>query len=120
MARVAPHYLLALILTGLTSTAEDNRKPAAQESRDFLFEAQPKKITPGETAVLRWSIKGATKVLIEEKSESSDRLRVLGTFGGSGSLEVHPTQDTMYVLSCEGSTAYSCASATVQVRVRKR
>ena len=120
------HYcLLALILLGMLSrggegAARGDRKPEASKSTEFQFEVQPREIAPGETATLRWSIKGAIKVLIEEESASSNKLRTLGTFGGSGSLQVRPREDTIYVLSCEGSTTFSCASVTVRVRVKKR
>jgi len=93
---------------------------AAKDSGDFTFEVRPSVIAPGETAVLHWSIKGATKVLIEEASGSRGELHKVGTFGGSGSLEIHPKEDTTYVVTCEGSTTFSCASATVRVRVKRR
>jgi hypothetical protein len=72
---------------------------------------------------LRWSIKGATKVAIEEAPASgiANQLRKLGTFeGSSGTLEVRPKENTTYVITCEGSTTYSCASVTVRVRVKQR
>ena len=59
----------------------------------FSFEVQPQVIAPGETALLRWSIKGATKVVIEEASRSSSELHKIGTFGGNGSLKVRPKED---------------------------
>ena len=91
----------------------------AKDAGDFTFEVRPSVIAPGEMAVLHWSIKGATKVVIEEASGSRGELHKIGTFGGSGSLEIHPREDTTYVVTCEGSTAFSCASATVRVRVKR-
>jgi hypothetical protein len=95
-----------------------------QNRGDFLFEIQPREIAAGETATLRWSIKGATKITIEEAPESSigrAELHRLGTFqGGSGTLQVSPVENTTYVISCEGSTTYSCASLSVRVRVKRR
>lgn len=79
---------------------------------------KPSVIAPGETAILRWSIKGATKVLIAEVSASSRDLQKIGTFAGSGQIEVRPREDTIYVLTCEGSTTLKCASASVRVRVK--
>jgi hypothetical protein len=65
---------LTLLLLSAPGHAQDNSRagPKAEtgKSQDFLFEVQPREIAPGETAVLRWSIKGATKVTIAEASES--------------------------------------------------
>lgn len=95
-----------------------------QKSETFLFEARPREITAGGTAVLRWSIKGATKITIKAAPESlagEGRLRSIGTFEGeSGTLRIAPSETTMYVIECEGSTDYSCASLTVRVRVKQR
>ena len=96
-----------------------SHKTDVQKSDDFFFEIQPRVIVPGETALLRWSIKGATKVMIEEAAKSSRELHKIGTFGGSGSLLVRPTEDTTYVITCEGSTTYSCASVSIRVRVKQ-
>jgi len=98
----------------------DEPKVVAPDADDFLFDIQPRVIAPGETALLRWSIKGATKAVIEEASESNRELHKLGAFGGSGSLQVRPKENTTYVISCERSTTYSCASVTVRVRVKRR
>jgi hypothetical protein len=124
---IARYCLLTLVLLGIPGRSQDaaevhERRAAKppQNTDDFLFEVQPRVIAAGDTALLRWSIKGATKVTIEEASESSRELRKLGTFGRNGSLEVKPKVDTTYIISCEGSTTYSCASVTVRVRVKKR
>lgn len=95
----------------------------SQESQDFIFEVEPREIAQGETAILRWSIKGATRVRLEESPDSlgGRELHLLGTFdGGVGTLQVRPTEDTTYVISCEGSTTYTCASLSVRVRVKRR
>ena len=34
-------------------------------------------------------------------------------------VQVKPAEDTMYVISCEGSTTISCASVSVRVRVNE-
>jgi len=121
MAQIARWCLLALVLVGVSSRSQDPaqavHKQRAQNSDDFLFEVKPRVIAAGETAVLHWSIKGATKVVIEEASESRHELYTVGTFGASGSVQVTPKENTTYVISCEGSTV-SCASATVRVRVK--
>jgi hypothetical protein len=92
---------------------------AVKNSEDFMFDVQPRAIELGQTVVLRWSIKGATRVLIEESTASVQRLRKIGTFSGSGNLVIRPKEDTVYVITCEGSTNYSCASASVRVRVTR-
>ena len=124
MLQITRYYLLALALLVAPNRGQDGdrvaQKPNATKSDEFLFDVQPRMIAPGEAATLRWSIKGATKVLIEEASSSGGELHKLGTFGGSGSLEIRPKEDTTYVVTCEGSTTHSCASVTVRVRVKQR
>ena len=121
MTKILRWRLLALVLLVAPAPGQDvvrvEREQEARKSEDFLFDVQPRVIAHGQTAVLRWSIKGATKVLIEECSSASRRLRTVGTFGGSGSIQVQPKEDTTYVVTCEGSTTYSCASVSVRVRV---
>jgi hypothetical protein len=109
--------LVALLLAAIVSSGQTERRRPSPKSEDFIFDVQPRVIAPGETAILRWSIKGATKVVIEEMPGSKRDLRKLGTFESTGSLEVRPKEATTYVVSCEGSTTYSCASVTVRVRV---
>jgi hypothetical protein len=123
MAQTARYCLLVLSLLGAPGRSHDVtqvlHEQGTRKSDDFLFEVRPRVVGPGETAILHWSIKGAEKVLIEETSGSGHELRAIGTFGGSGSLQVHPKEDTIYVVTCEGSTTFSCASVTVRVRVRR-
>lgn len=127
MGRTARYCLFAILVLGVPSRSQSGprheSKGEARKSQDFLFEVQPREIVAGERAVLRWSIKGATKVAIEEARASgiANQLRKLGTFeGSSGTLEVRPKENTTYVITCEGSTTYSCASVTVRVRVKQR
>lgn len=100
--------------------------PGAQRetprSKDFLFEIRPREIAPGETAILRWAIKGATSVIIQESPDSrAGQLRDVGRFeGASGTLEVRPKESTTYVVLCEGATKYTCASVSVRVSVKRR
>jgi len=127
--RPATRYcLLGLLLLRIPcysqGSAHVEQKREAQKPEDFRFDAQPREIAAGEAVVLSWSIKGATKVLLEEAPESAAGKRALhklGEFEGStGSLQVRPTENTTYVISCEGSTTYSCASLSVRVRVKRR
>ncbi len=120
--------LVAVLLLWSPSRGRDGSRTGARadtrKSQDFVFEVHPQHIVAGEVAVLRWSIKGATKITIEEARESGVRVRELhkiGTFeGSSGTLEVRPTESTTYVITGEGSTTYSCASVTVRVRAKRR
>ena len=118
---------LTVLLIWLPARGQEtsrSSKAENQKSQDFVFEVQPRQIAPGEVAVLRWAIKGAKRVAIEEAPESGFRgheLRKIGTFeGASGTLEVRPNESTTYVIACEGSTTYSCASVNVRVRVQRR
>jgi hypothetical protein len=124
MTPAAGYGLLALVLLVASSSSlsidQTAHAKGTQKSEDFVFEVQPRVIAAGETAVLRWSIKGATKVVIEEMPEWGRDLRVLGTFGATGTLRVSPRESTTYVISCTGPTTYSCASVTVRVRVKQR
>lgn len=123
ITRWLPICALLAALAGFgRMTSAKEQKP--QKSEDFVFDIQPREITAGERAVLRWSIKGATKVTIEEAPDSGagkSDLRELGTFAGSsGTLEVRPRESMTYVISCVGVTTYSCASVSVRVRVKPR
>jgi hypothetical protein len=119
-------WLAALLLLGSCGPGQGASRSGAQtepqKSQDFLFEVRPSQIAPGEAAVLRWSIKGATRVTIEEAPASgagSPELTRVGSFEkSSGTFEVRPKADTIYVITCEGSTTYTCASATIRVRVK--
>jgi hypothetical protein len=124
IARYCLAGVLLLPIAGSSENAapgEQSRK--SQKVEDFVFEVQPREIARGEAAVLHWSIKGATQVTIEESSESVNHglLHSMGDFeGSSGTLQVRPTEDTTYVISCHGSTKYSCASLSLRVRVKGR
>jgi hypothetical protein len=121
---ITRHYLLgaALLMTVRCTHVSGSRKYFPESLRksadNFVFEAAPSVIRPGETAVLRWNIQGATSVTIEEASRDNE-LHVVGSFGARDTLKVQPQEDSTYVISCEGNTAFSCASVTVRVRVRQ-
>jgi hypothetical protein len=115
--------LFVLWMPGSGQTASrDAKKTTAKKADDFRCEIRPREIAPGEVAVLRWSIKGATKVVVQEAPDSrASGLRSIGEFDGeSGELEVRPKESTTYVILCEGSTRYVCASTFVRVRVKPR
>lgn len=113
--------LALLAIAGCAHLGE--RLPSApvdrQPSTDsFLFKAEPSIIAPGETALLRWNIEGATEVSIEEGTGYGE-LHLLGTFSGTGALSVQPKEDSTYVISCRGSTTVSCASTSIRVRLKR-
>jgi hypothetical protein len=124
MTEIARYCFLLLILSECPCHGQEpvvvSQKHQSQKAGEFLFEVQPRVIVAGETAILRWNIKGATKVMIEEASTSKRGLHSLGTFGGSGTLKISPKESTTYVMTCEGSTTYTCASATIRVQVKKQ
>jgi hypothetical protein len=100
--------------------SSSDEKAKSRKAEDFICEIRPREIAPGEVAVLQWSIKGATKVVVQEAPDSHiSALRVIGEFeGATGKLEVRPKESTTYVILCEGSTTYVCASTSVRVRVK--
>lgn len=114
--------LLWVTGTGQTASRYTEKKTTANKAKDFLCEVRPREIAPGETAVLRWLVKGATRVVVQEAPDSrAGELRSIGEFKGeSGQLEVRPKESTTYVILCEGSTTYTCASTSVRVRVKPR
>ena len=89
-------------------------------SEDFIFDIQPRVITVGQAAVLHWYVKGATRVVIKEEADSENKLSELGAFGPEGSLEVRPRESTTYVINCEGSATFFCASVSIHVRANQR
>ena len=121
---ITRRYLLsaALLVTAgcIHNPSSHNYFPGSlkQSSDNFLFEAEPSVIRPDETALLRWNIQGATTVTIEEASDDN-KLQVIGTFGARDTLKVQPQEDSTYVISCVGNTAFSCASVSIRVRVRQ-
>lgn len=126
MKRYTARYSLAAVVLLFAAGAIENRTGGQKHKdtgEDFIFEVQPREIAAGEGAVLRWSIKGATQITIEEEPESMvgrGELQKLGTFeGGSGTLQVKPAENTTYVISCTGETKYTCASLSVRVRVKR-
>ena len=92
---ITRQYLLSaalLVTAGCThNPGSHNYFPGSlrQSSDNFVFEAQPSIIRPGETALLRWNIQGATSVTIEAASDDN-KLQVIGTFGARDTLKCSP------------------------------
>jgi hypothetical protein len=122
MKLIACSLLLLLWIPGTAQTSFTSvNKTTGKKSSEFVFEIRPREIEPGQVAVLRWSIKGAERVAIQEAPASGIRgLREIGKFEGHhGTLEVRPTESMTYVIVCEGSSTYVCASASVRVQVKR-
>lgn len=85
----------------------------------YTFTIEPRELAPGESAMLRWNIPGATTIVIEQAGFTNPQdLQRIGTFAASGELRVTPEADTTYVLSCEGGSNLTCASVSIRVRVK--
>ena len=108
--------LSAVLACGRVRQTVPATPAAGQSQTDFVFEAVPPVVAPGQASLLRWKIQGAAKVTIEEAS-GTGTLHTIGEFDGTGTLEVRPARDSTYVVSCKGSTTFSCASVSIRVRV---
>jgi len=115
--------ILAVALLALTGCAHEERvatPPPAGHTQDYVFEAEPSTIAPGETVTLHWNIPGAAKVTIEgARLRRNEELQKVGTFGPVGKVDVKPVADMTYVITCEGSGSVTCASISVRVRVKR-
>ena len=85
------------------------------------FTAHPTIIHRGEAVVLHWDAKNAAGVTLEQavdpKADIRAKFESLGTFPGSGTLEVRPNESTTYVVIC-GNEIIGCSSASVHVIVK--
>lgn len=116
--------LTGLILS-LVGCAEriplETPRPPGSYPQIMRFTAHPMIIHPGETALLHWDAKNAAKVTLEQAVDPKADIRAefesLGTFPSSGTLEVHPTESTTYVLTC-GNEIIGCSSASVHIIVK--
>ena len=113
-------FLTLAVLITIAPAKQGEKHQSGRNVGDFFVEIQPKLIAPGEVATIRWHIKNATRVVIEEARSSTGKLRKIGEFAGEGSMEVRPVEDMTYVLNCEGPTSYSCASVSIRVREKKK
>jgi peptidoglycan-associated lipoprotein len=89
-----------------------NNPPPAPEAplhpRIEVFDAAPSSIQPGQRAVLRWRVAGASEVQLEPSARGL-RLPLEGT------AAVSPANTTSYRLSAYGLKSYATASASVIV-----
>jgi len=83
-----------------TPTGNTTRPTVAQ------FSAEPSSIERGQSAVIRWSVTGATDISIDNG---------IGTVEANGTRRVTPTDSTTYRLTANGPGGNVTASATVVV-----
>lgn len=112
---------LVVILLLLHGCAARSPVAAVPARTTVSLRVTPKAIRPGETAVLRWSVRGVSGlVYLGEDPRPAERRhreeKSLGEVESQGSLRVSPIQTTTYVLSCETSSGPLCASATLRVK----
>lgn len=79
-------------------------KPAAPVVE--FFQAEPSSIQPGQSSTLRWAVKGADSVTIDNG---------IGTVQSSGQRQVYPNQTTTYSLQASGPDGSANATARVSV-----
>lgn len=93
------------------------------EGEIVSFTATPRRVPPGATVTLEWVTRGMTSVALDwaPAADTQDNWRHRGGLPASGSLEMKPDGDTVYVLSCETAGGGSaCASSTVHVEVEPK
>ena len=124
MGRVA-FGLLAISLVGLPAERPENASSVCRGTgparlrlaSERFVEVQPKRIHPGEMAILSWSNPYTSEVLLEcipeRRSSSAGHLQPIGRFPAKGSLEVWPQVTTTYVISCVGAPCAESISVTV-------
>lgn len=79
-------------------------KPAAPTVE--FFRAEPSSIQAGQSSTLRWSVKGADSVTIDNG---------IGTVQSSGQRQVYPNQTTTYALQASGPGGSANGTARVSV-----
>ncbi|MGD0295467.1 MAG: hypothetical protein ABSE86_00020 [Bryobacteraceae bacterium] len=122
---------IALLLTAATGCVKRFSLVEAPIDKSWTspqvvrFSASPQVIHHGETAVLTWSVRNVSRVMLEEALEPdgslSDRyLHSIGDFAANGTVSVSPKTSATYVLSCGPQTesGLGCVSASVSVVVK--
>ncbi len=123
-----PLIALAALLLGLSGcmqrfpleTPVDLKSTCPQILR---FSANPPVIKPGGMALLSWNIRNASRIALEESTESpasnsmGELLRPIGEFPANGTLRVSPARTTTYVLS-SGDEKTGCVAGSTTVTVK--
>lgn len=78
------------------------------------FRADPPRVQPGQSSILRWKVTGATSVTLYGEDNSLCE-RQFGTVAAEDSLMVCPQETTIYTLTAQGPDGETMQSATVQV-----
>jgi peptidoglycan-associated lipoprotein len=86
---------------GGTTNNAPSGKPVVAE-----FTAEPSSIEAGQSAILRWSVSGASDISIDHG---------IGTVQGSGTSRVSPSITTTYTLTANGAAGSTTATATVRI-----
>jgi len=86
------------------------------------FTATPKVIALGESSTLAWTTRGVDSVTMEWGPAANSRNEMERRTGlpPVGTLTVQPTEDTVYVIECEGGSGQTCTQASATVRVKHR
>jgi peptidoglycan-associated lipoprotein len=80
--------------------------PSQLATPTIKFLADPATISNGQTAVLRWSVKDATSIQIDNQ---------VGVVGPEDHRDIHPAVTTTYRLEASGNGKTTTASVTVSV-----
>jgi peptidoglycan-associated lipoprotein len=86
---------------GIAPASPSTDRPVVAE-----FAAEPSSIERGQTAQLRWNVRGATDVSINNG---------MGTVAASDSRRITPNETTTYTLTANGPNGTTTANATVSV-----
>ncbi len=108
---------LRLIMAGLVAVA---MAWSITQSEIVSFSAAPRRIAPGASVTLKWVTRGMKSVSISwaPAADTRDNWKHLDGLPSSGTLQVQPGHDTVYLLNCECADGGSaCASARVVVQV---
>jgi hypothetical protein len=100
----------AITATGSGGSATDSITITVVEPPPVVdISADPELIKPGESSVLTWTTQNANSCAIEPG---------IGAVDSSGSMEVRPTESTIYTITASGSGGSASSTATVSVYPR--
>lgn len=114
-------FLLLLVAASL-GIARDNMQPIGMGfyPEIFTFEALPGSLNHGATATLVWASRGAVGLVLEARAEKAgpERTEILAQLPIKGEFQVHPTENTIYTLSCDTVLGLKCGNAEVRIEVK--
>ena len=112
-----PLFVLALLFAGVIIGASIMRSHAKPRGigtvpEIIAFSATPAEVQPGEPVTLSWQARGANSLTLSRsvkgRSEAAEPERT--HLPDSGSIVVHPQQDTTYRLTCETADGPMCST----------